>query len=184
MTRKELKKIAKELIDCNEDYEITQEYSHALSFLDLKKLEYFKSMGGTVRHQIMNVNDYRHRLQYGFTEIKFTESGWLENVEWLNYEKIEIKVSGKGFSQNEIRLAMGLNGKWVYSLSYGYNNGGGGWYPSVFNKPLSSREEAYQAGIKDLAERHKDKDCEISKKVIKWIEANVKKEPEGQLQLF
>lgn len=179
MTKKELKTIAKELIECNEDYETMQEYSNALCSVDLPKIEFFKSMGETVRHQLMNVHEYRHRLNFGFTEIKFTESGWLENVEWTEYEEVEIKVcnkNDKSGARNQIRLAMGLNGKWVYSLSYWYVNGGGGWSPSVFSDPLDSKDQAYQNGLIDMAGRHKGEKGDMSKKVLAWIEVNIKTE--------
>jgi hypothetical protein len=190
MTRRELKKIAKELIECNENWEVQNEYRLALIHKDIKAIQYFQSMGRTVRHSIMNVDEYRHRLKFGFTEIKFNDSGWLEKFEWAEEETIEVKTNDKAdkkFVGNYIRFAKGLNGLWVWSVSASYGNGGEGWAPSVFSEPLKSKDEALKAGADYLKELHKKRFSEsYSNKVLKWMEQNLvfQEQEQGQLSLF
>lgn len=196
MTRKQLKNIAKDLLDCNEDWETTLEYRLALNYLDLEKIKFFQSMGDVARQQIMNVFDYRKGLLFGFDEIRFNDYGWLDNVNWINYEEIEIKVCkkhDKNYTGNIIKLGMGPNGKWTYGLKYQLGSGaGGGWFPSVvFGDIFNSREESFVSACMDLRKRHEESllnnryshDHVYNNKVLDWIKAHLKEKQEvGQLE--
>lgn len=197
MNRKELKKIAKELLECNEDTETMQSYSMALRFKNIEQITFFKSMGDCVRQQLMNVHEYIEGLRFGFTSIKFDENGWLDNHVWES-EEVEVpacKKHDKYFKGNHIRLAKGLNGNWAYGVNYSLGGGaGGGWMPNVYMGAYKLRDEAYRAGIGYLLEKHQYAltqndssnychDC--NRKVITWISENVKTENTvEQLKLF
>jgi hypothetical protein len=194
-TRSELKRIAEELLECNENAEIEQEYKKALCYLDLESIKFFQSMGEDVRQQVLNTNDYRHGLKFGFTEIKFNEDGWLQDCEWVKYEEVEIKVckkQDKNFTGNIVKLAMGINKMWTFSVKYQLGSGSGGsWSPNVFGECFDSMEKAYRAGIDYIYSKHTDSlterdginNChDYNKKVLCWIKENVK--TDKQLQLF
>jgi hypothetical protein len=195
MERKELKKLATEIIECNEDYQTTQEYLNALRSIDIDKINYFQAMGEDVRQQIMNVNDYKHGLLFGFDEIKFDEYGWLDNTAWKTEEEVEIKACAKTDAHhvgNSVRLAMGQNGIWTYGISCKLGSGCGvHWSPSVFDTPYKSKDQACQAGFNYILKKHQDAlthndkvkyNHDYNKKVIAWISSEIK--VEKQLELF
>ncbi|MCA6367626.1 MAG: hypothetical protein IM618_11325 [Cytophagales bacterium] len=154
MTRSEIKRLCSDILDCNENDEIQKEYLSALRNQDIERLQFFASFGETVRHRVMNVNDYRHGLNFGFTKMIFSEYGWLQNEEWINEEEIAFKTSKDKASYNHITIAMGLNGKWSYGVHYSAGSGaGGGYNHNVYDQAHNSRKDCIKAGVNDLKNR-------------------------------
>jgi hypothetical protein len=151
MTRSEIKRLCSDILDCNENYEIQKEYLTALRNQDIERLQYFASFGETVRHRVMNINDYRHGLNFGFTKMIFGEHGWLKNEEWSNEEEIAFKISKDKAIYNRITIAMGINGKWSYGVDYSAGSGaGGGYNNNVYDQAHDSRKDCIKAGVNDL----------------------------------
>lgn len=154
MTRSEIKRLCSDILDCNENDEIQKEYLSALRNQDIERLQFFASFGETVRHRVMNVNDYRHGLNFGFTKMIFSEYGWLQNEEWINEEEIAFKTSKDKASYNHITIAMGMNGKWSYGVHYTAGSGaGGGYNHNVYDQAHDSRKDCIKAGVNDLKNR-------------------------------
>jgi hypothetical protein len=154
MTRSEIKRLCSDILDGNENYEIEKEYLSALRSQDIERLQYFASFGETVRHRVMNVNAYRHGLEFGFTKMIFSEYGWLENEEWSNEEEITFKTSKDKANYNHITVAMGINGKWSYGVHYTAGSGaGGGYNHNVYDQAYDSRKDCIKAGVNDLKNR-------------------------------
>lgn len=154
MDRKYISKLTSQILDCNDAPNIQVEYLEAIRSMDLEKLSYLETFGESVRHRLMNLDKYRRGLSFGFTEIKFNESGWLDNGDWKEVITIDAKVKKDKASFNSVEIACGLNGKWAYGLHYTYGAGaGGGWAPSVFDKAYDSSNACTVAGISDLIER-------------------------------
>ena len=153
VTTTDLTKLETEILDLRENKTISLEYIKAIKEHDQQALEYFERFGKTPRHRIMNLNSYRHALQYGFGELVFDEYGWLDNIRWLETETICFPVNDtEKYSFNHIDVACGKNRKWTYGLSYNYGSAGGGYSPNEFSIPYSSKEECVAAGVKDLKE--------------------------------
>lgn len=107
---------------------------------DQGQIDWFAGFGDSIRAILMNVNQYRKGLIYGFTEISFDKYGWLVKPTFLDYEDIKLE-------QSSIRLGCGLNRKWAYSLSLTYGCAGSSGPLGVFCTPYVSREAALNAAI-------------------------------------
>lgn len=73
---------------------------------DEAKLAWFGGFGEDLRHILMNVNEYRAGLEFGFTEIAFNQYGWFASPKFLQYEEIEL-------AESSIRIGCGPNHLWL-----------------------------------------------------------------------
>ena len=55
---------------------ILAEIVEAIAAGDAEKLSWFAGFGDSFRAVTMNLNEHRHALEFGFTEIAFTKYGW------------------------------------------------------------------------------------------------------------
>ena len=153
-----IKRITSDLCDLSESRTIQNIYWDAIRSIDTEKLNWFWSLGETTRHRVMNANDLVHGKKYGFNELTFDEHGWLDNQRWTQLEEIELRLKDDKAITNRITLARGLNESWTYGLSYNYGPGsGGGWAPSVYCKPIDSREACLNAALEDLRNKMEDR---------------------------
>lgn len=153
-----IKKATSALCDLTESRTVQGDYWNAIRSLDRDKLAFYWSMGNTVRHQVMNVQAFNHGKKFGFEEILFDEYGWLDNKLWTQWEEIELRLKEEKAITNRITLACGQNGSWTYGLSYNYGPGsGGGWAPSIFSKPVNSRDACLAAALDDLKHKLEDR---------------------------
>ena len=151
---KRIRSATSDLSELRESKSVQLKFWNAIRSLDLDILQWFWSMGSSTRHQVMNVDAYEHGLQYGFTEIKFCEYGWLDNRDWILTEELHFKLKEDKAYYNRITLSCGINGSWAYGLSYNYGTGsGGGWAPSIYDKPFLSREACLNAALDDLKDK-------------------------------
>lgn len=64
---------------------------------------------------------------------------------------IGFRGGGDKADVNRVLLAMGINGRWAYGLSYKFGAGsGGGYHPSVFREAFKSRESVLKAALDEL----------------------------------
>jgi hypothetical protein len=191
LSTSEMREHIQDLIELNEDREITEEYIQAFRTMDIDKLNYFLSMGPSVRHQVMNIQEYRHGQIFGFNEVKFGDYGWLAKVTWNDVEKIEIATDRHFAHMNYITLGKGNNSLWTYGVSFSYGNGGSMHGLSVYGEICSSKEEAKTRALKELtadceklisSEHTNKKDLAYAQSLFKLILAM--KGEELQLSLF
>lgn len=117
--------------------------SAAISAGNAELLAWFAGFGDSFRKILMNVNEYRKALEFGFTEIAFNEYGWFAAPKFLDFEEITLE-------QSSIRIGRGPNGIWAYALSRSYGCAGGSGPLSVFCKPYTSREIALDTALAEL----------------------------------
>lgn len=113
--------------------EILTEISSAIGAGDLEKLDWFAGFGDSLRQILMNVNEYRRALEFGFTDISFNQYGWFVSPKFLEFEEIELEKSS-------IRIGRGPNGIWAYALSRSYGVAGASGPLCVFCKKYPDRE--------------------------------------------
>jgi hypothetical protein len=142
-----------DLLELNEDHKIMEEYMQAFRTMDTAKLNYFLSMGKRVRHQVLNINEYRHGQIFGFDEVKFGDYGWLAKPTWNDVEKIEISTDRHFAHMNYITLGRGNNTYWTYGVSFSYGNGGSSHGLSVYGDVCKSKEEAKTLALNELSDQ-------------------------------
>ncbi|MFD0766118.1 hypothetical protein ACFQZI_14740 [Mucilaginibacter lutimaris] len=77
------------------------EIADAISKGEAAKVAWFAGFGDSFRQILMNVNEYRRVLEFGFIEIAFNQYGWFASPKFLNREDIVLE-------QSEIRIGRGL----------------------------------------------------------------------------
>jgi hypothetical protein len=107
--------------------ELISEMIETIEKEDNLKLAWFAGFGDSFRQILMNVNEYRRALEFGFTEIVFNQYGWFATPKFLDREDIKLE-------QSEIRIGHGPNGIWAYSLSCNYGTAGSSGPLCVFCK--------------------------------------------------
>ncbi|MES2378462.1 MAG: hypothetical protein V4553_17850 [Bacteroidota bacterium] len=122
---------------------ILAEIGEALTAGDTEKLKWFAGFGDCFRAITMNLNEHRHALEFGFTEIAFAEHGWFAAPKFLDREDIKLE-------QSEIRIGRGPNGTWAYALSCNYGTAGSSGPLCVFCKKYPNREMALTAALADV----------------------------------
>jgi hypothetical protein len=122
---------------------ILLEISEAISRGDMDKLDWFAGFGDCFRAITMNLNEYRRALEFGFTEIAFTEYGWSASPKFLDREDIKLE-------QSEVRIGRGPNGIWAYALRCNYGTAGSSGPLCVFCKKFHTREAALGAALDDM----------------------------------
>jgi hypothetical protein len=123
--------------------EILAEILAVIEAGDAEKLAWFAGFGDSYRQILMNVNEHRMALEFGFTEIVFNKYGWFESPRFLEYEEIILE-------QSEIRMGRGPYGDWAYALRCNYGTAGSSGPLCVFCKKYPSREAALSAGLDEI----------------------------------
>lgn len=123
--------------------EIMAEILLAIEKGDQNLVAWFAGFGDSIRAILMNVNQYRKGLIYGFTEVRLDQHGWLKRQKFLDCEDIKQE-------QSSIRLGRGINYKWSYALSLTYGCAGSSGPLGVFCPPFNSREAALTAAIAEV----------------------------------
>jgi len=122
---------------------ILAEISAAIAAGELEKMNWFAGFGDGFRQILMNVNEYRRALEFGFSEIAFNQYGWFESPKFLDREAIKLE-------QSEVRIGRGPNGIWAYALSCSYGTAGSSGPLCVFCKQFKCRDEALSAALADM----------------------------------
>ncbi len=125
------------------EQELMEEMLSVVEKADLIQLEWFSGFGEDFRQILMNVNEYRRGLEFGFTEIAFNKYGWFASPKFLEYEEIKLEVSS-------IRIGRGPNGLWAYALSVNYGCAGHSGPLCVFCKQYPTRDTALSAALSEL----------------------------------
>lgn len=73
--------------------ELMAEISGLIEKGDEERLAWFAGFGDGFRQILMNVNEYRRGLGFGFTEIAFNQYGWFAAPKFLEFEEIELEAS-------------------------------------------------------------------------------------------
>lgn len=125
-------------------------YLNALRRSDRAIIEEYESFGDTPRQLLMNRQEYERHLLFGFTKKEFNEYGWLENPDFLEWERIEFPHRDGWAVNNYITLGKGLNGKWTYGMSYSHSTGGCGYGLNVWGKIFDNRKDCLKAALNEL----------------------------------
>jgi hypothetical protein len=110
---------------------------------DVEQLAWFAGFGDSFRQILMNVNEYRRALGFGFTEVAFNQYGWLAAPKFLDFEEIKLE-------QSSIRIGRGPNGIWAYALSCNYGTAGNSGPLCVFCRKYPNREAVLNAALADM----------------------------------
>jgi len=110
---------------------------------DAEALAWFAGFGDGFRQILMNVNEHRRALEFGFTEIALNKYGWFASPKFLNREDIKLE-------QSEIRIGRGPNGIWAYALSCNYGTAGSSGPLCVFCKKYPNRDAALTAALAEM----------------------------------
>lgn len=110
---------------------------------DQEGLNWFAGFGDCVRQILMNVNEYRHALAFGFTEIAFNKYGWFAAPKFLDFEEICLE-------QSRILIGRGPNGSWAYALSRQYGTAGASGPLCVFCKKYPDRATALANALTEI----------------------------------
>ncbi|WP_426671899.1 hypothetical protein ACPPVU_11740 [Mucilaginibacter sp. McL0603] len=117
---------------------------------DTEKLAWFAGFGDSYRQIMMNVNEHRRALEFGFTGIAFNKYGWFEVPKFLDYEEITL-------CESHIRLGRGPDFIWAYALSCNYGTAGSSGPLCVFCKKFNSREAALSAALSEMKAKMTEK---------------------------
>jgi hypothetical protein len=123
--------------------EIMDEIVTAIKIGNETKLAWFAGFGDGFRQILMNVNEYRKGLDFGFTEIAFNQYGWFTSPKFLAYEEIKLEESS-------IRIGHGPNGLWAYAIRCSYGCAGHSGPLSVFCRAYPNRDAALTEALEEL----------------------------------
>jgi hypothetical protein len=129
---------------------ILNELMEAIDNDDLAQLQTLNSFGDCFRAITMNVHAYRKGIEFGFTEIRFDQHGWVERPVFLEKEDLKFGDTSRYGNHSTISLGRGLNHTWTYALHYSFGCAGGGYGLSVYGKQFKSREAAITFALNDL----------------------------------
>lgn len=148
-TETECAQLIAELHDICEDPETIQEYLAATEALDQQKLNFFADFGPSVRHQVINVKEFRRGLLFGFTDITLNECGWIDYYDaWPIREEVSLRHPHDKAITNYVTLVCGPNGQWTFGYSMNFGSGAGSSSPaSVFGDAFDTREECLLAAL-------------------------------------
>ena len=132
------------------EYAIIAELLDAIDRNDLEKLSWFSAFGNSFRSIIMNVYGYRKALEFGFTEIAFTEHGWFKYPVWLEKENITLGDTSRYGNHSIIYVGRGMNNIWTYAMDYNFGIAGGGYHLSVYGKQFDSRNAALSFALAEI----------------------------------
>ncbi|RKR81998.1 hypothetical protein BDD43_2162 [Mucilaginibacter gracilis] len=123
--------------------EIMAEIVSVIEKDDEKALAWFAGFGDSFQQILMNVNEHRRALEFGFTDIAFNQYGWFAAPKFLDREVIKLE-------QSEIRIGRGPNGIWAYALSCNYGTAGSSGPLCVFCTKYPNREAALTAALAEM----------------------------------
>jgi hypothetical protein len=123
--------------------DIMAEIVDAIEKCDADTLAWFAGFGDSLRQILMNVNEHRRALEFGFTEIAFNQYGWPAAPKFLDREVIKLE-------QSEIRMGRGPNGIWAYALSCNYGTAGSSSPLCVFCKKYPDRDTALTVALAEI----------------------------------
>jgi hypothetical protein len=135
------------------EYGIIAEILAAIEQGDQEALNWFGGFGDSLRAITMNLYAYRKGMEFGFTEIAFSQYGWFEHPVWLDKEDLTFGDTSRYGNHSIIHLGRGVNGIWTYGLNYSFGCAGGGYSTSVYGKQFKSREIALTAALIDLKDK-------------------------------
>lgn len=110
---------------------------------DVGALAWFAGFGDSFRQILMNVNEHRAALEFGFTEISFNHYGWFASPKFLDREDIKLE-------QSEVRIGRGPNGTWAYALRCNYGTAESSGPLCVFCRKYPNRNEALNSALWDI----------------------------------
>jgi hypothetical protein len=125
---------------------LLNEMASAIRAGDSEKISWFAGFGDSFRQILMNVNEHRRALAYGFTEIAFNDYGWFASPKFLDREDIVLE-------QSEIRIGHGPNGLWAYALICNYGTAGSSGPLCVFCKCYPTRDAALTAAVDEMSKK-------------------------------
>jgi hypothetical protein len=125
------------------EQEILAEIAVTIENQDAQQLAWFAGFGDSFRQILMNVNEHRRAIEFGFTEIAFNEYGWFAVPKFLDFEEIKLE-------QSSIRIGRGPNGVWAYALSCNYGTAGSSGPLCVFCKKYANRDVALTTALADM----------------------------------
>ncbi|QEM09992.1 hypothetical protein [Mucilaginibacter rubeus] len=133
------------IADCSTRYEreLLVEIIALIKAGDQEQLTWFGGFGDSLRQILMNVNEYRHALGFGFAEIAFNRYGWFASPKFLDFEEISL-------GQSYIRIGRGPNGSWAYALSRQYGTAGASGPLCVFCKKYPDRDTALAHALAEI----------------------------------
>jgi hypothetical protein len=123
--------------------DIMAEIVNAIEKGDADTLAWFAGFGDSFRQILMNVNEHRRALEFGFMEIAFNQYGWYAAPKFLDREVIKLE-------QSEIRIGRGPNGIWAYALSCNYGTAGSSGPLCVFCKKYPNHDIALTAALAEM----------------------------------
>ncbi len=125
------------------DREIMAEIVSVIEKGDTKSLAWFAGFGDSFRQILMNINEHRRALEFGFTEIAFNQYGWYTAPKFLDRENIKLE-------QSEIRIGREPNGIWTYALSCNYGTAGSSGPLCVFCKKYPNYDVALTTALAEM----------------------------------
>jgi hypothetical protein len=132
------------------EYGIIAELLAAIDQNDQETLNWFGNFGGSLRAIIMNVYAYRKGLEFGFTEIAFSQYGWFVHPIWLDKEDLTFGDTSRYGNHSIIYLGRCINHIWTYAMDYSFGAAGGGYHLSVYGKQFKNRATALTGALIDL----------------------------------
>jgi hypothetical protein len=132
---------------CNSDEKaVVADYHQAIIENNADKIAEFEAFGPSIRHRIMNMNQYKHQVRFGFYHTTLSEYNWLERAQF-ECEVIEFRVNEKEYHPSNIILGESPNGLWTYGVNFNFGYAGHYSGVSVFASPLKTRDEAFNVAI-------------------------------------
>jgi hypothetical protein len=117
---------------------------------DQSKLDWFRSFGDSFRAITMNIYAYRKGLEFGFTDIAFSQYGWFVHPVWRDKETLTFGDTSRYGNHSVIYLGRGINSVWTYAMDYNFGTAGGGSHLSVYGKQFQNRDAALNFALTEL----------------------------------
>lgn len=139
-------------------------YLKAIWLNDTKTIESYERFGTTPHKIFINKRTYERQLLFGFSDLEFSEYGWIENRKLLDYEIIDFKTKNQSVSSNSVSIGRGLNNKWTFGICYSTGGSGGANSASIWGEIVDSKEKAIILGLEKLLEQHNTQRERLHKK--------------------
>lgn len=139
------------------EIQIVQDYLRELESEDLDNslhvYEQFSNEGASPHQVVSNYRAAKQRELFGFTDYSLNQYGWMEQVKWLDLEKVEFSA-GEVYVSNYIQIGKGKNGKFAIGTNFSVGTSGGGGGVNEYGDIFDTREEAILAGINEVMAKH------------------------------
>ena len=135
---------------------LVAQYAWALRRNDRETTMLFESYGEMPHQIIMNIHSHECGKRYGYNVFVFDEYGWQQMPKWKT-ETISLTYSKKNkeFPNNYITLAQSPNGMWQYGVRCNGKDSGVGWYPSIYDDPFNTRQDAIDHACNYIVSWHR-----------------------------